>query len=96
MGLKPGHVNNFNDSMAAAIEEAFRQEWLAVHNAEPTAGKKDRQLLFAAISCGILNYLSSFKDEIASNRVTLKDSATQTETTWGVAALELDIEDNEH
>lgn len=92
MGLKPGRVSNFENSMAAAIEDMFREEWLAVNNAPlPDAGQKDRRLLFVAVARGILTYLAAHQKE-AVRQVTLKDPATNVKTSYAVTALTLDIE----
>ena len=56
--LKPGHVADFTDSMAEAIEQAFREEWQAVMGTPLLeAGTKERQVLFSAIALGIVRHL---------------------------------------
>ena len=58
MTLKPGSFDDFVGSMAAAMEEAFKDEW---QNAKSTplseAGEDDRKILFAAISRGVVRHL---------------------------------------
>ena len=58
MTLKPGHVLDFADSMAEAMEEAFKSEWQAVKGvALPDRGEEDRRLLFSAIAQGVVAHL---------------------------------------
>jgi hypothetical protein len=58
MALKAGTVDDFEDSMAEAIENALRTEWATVkETAFPTTGEEDRRLLFVAIAQGIVRYL---------------------------------------
>ena len=58
MALKAGTLADFNDSMAEAIADAFEAEWVALKGtALPEAGEEDRQMLFAAIAQGVVNYL---------------------------------------
>lgn len=48
----------FEDSMAAAIEEAFEEVWKAVHGSNvPEEGKWERRILFVAVARGVLGYL---------------------------------------
>ncbi len=58
MTLKPGSFDDFLGSMAAAMEEAFKEEW---QNAKSTplseTGEDDRKILFAAISKGVVRHL---------------------------------------
>ena len=57
----------FANSMAAAIETAMQQEWLAVKGeAMPSApmGEQDRRILFAAIAQGVLNYLQQHQADL--------------------------------
>ncbi|MDY6979909.1 MAG: hypothetical protein SV201_08515 [Pseudomonadota bacterium] len=65
MGLKRGSVLNFTNSMAAAMEQAFRDEWNLVKDVPiPEAGEQDRKIMFAAIAQGVLDYLYSHRNEI--------------------------------
>lgn len=59
MALKAGSVDDFNDSMAEAIETAFQTLW-AANKSIPlgNAGEIDRQILFSAIAQGVVTYLS--------------------------------------
>ena len=58
MALKAGTFADFSDSMAKAIADAFESEWVALKGTTlPEAGKEDRQMLFAAIAQGVVNYL---------------------------------------
>lgn len=65
MALKPGSVLNFSNSMAEAMEQAFRSEWASVKDIPlPSAGEQDRKIMFAAIAKGVLNYLYSHRNDI--------------------------------
>jgi hypothetical protein len=58
--LKAGMVHNFASSMAAYIDQAMQNEWLAVKGEPmPTSdqGAEDRKILFAAIAQGVLKFL---------------------------------------
>lgn len=60
----------FANSLAAAIEDAMKQEWLAVKGeVMPSApdGGQDRQMLFAAIAQGVLKYLYEHRSDIETN-----------------------------
>lgn len=58
MTFKPGTVEDFADSMAEAMEEAFAAEWQAVKGVPvPETGREDRQLLMAAIAQGVVRHL---------------------------------------
>ncbi len=58
MTLKPGSFDDFLGSMAAAMEEAFQEEWLKAKSTSlPEAGEEDRKILFAAISRGVVEHL---------------------------------------
>ena len=58
MTLKPGHVSDFTDSMAEAMEDAFISEWRAVKGVDLSdLGEEDRRLLFSAIAQGVVKHL---------------------------------------
>lgn len=58
MGLKPGRVDDFTNSMAAAMEDAFQSEWLDVKGtALPGKGEEDRKILFSAVARGVVKHL---------------------------------------
>ena len=60
MALKAGTVLDFNASMAAAMEQAFKDEWFDVkQEALPGVGEEERKILFAAIAQGLLSYLEA-------------------------------------
>jgi hypothetical protein len=62
--LKAGHVDDFSNSMAQAIETAMQQELMAVSGQSlPAAGQDDRRLLFVAIARGVLEYLKAHEAE---------------------------------
>ena len=60
MGLKAGSVNDFADSMVAAMEQALKDQWTAMGRGTlGDVGAEDRRLMFAAIARGMLKYLKS-------------------------------------
>ncbi len=63
MALKAGSVNDFSNSMANKMAEAFAQQWLVAMNNQPFPGINNQtQLLFAAIAQGVVNYLKENPD----------------------------------
>lgn len=59
MALKAGSVDDFNGSMAEAMENAFQSLWAANKDVPlGEAGETDRQILFSAIAQGVVSYLS--------------------------------------
>jgi hypothetical protein len=77
MVLKAGTVDDFEDSMAEAIEDALKAEWATVkETAFPTTGAEDRRLLFVAIAQGIVRYLKDHADDsiIVHSVVVAQDS----------------------
>lgn len=78
--LKAGHVSDFSNSMAEAIETAMQQELMAVSGISlPAKGQDDRRLLFVAIARGVLQYLKDHENEtlksITLNRTELSGIA---------------------
>lgn len=61
MPMKPGASDSetgYSDSLAEAIENAFKMEWMAAKGETlPEAGASERRILFAAIAQGLLDYL---------------------------------------
>ena len=58
--LKAGSIDDLADSMAAAIDAAFDEEWNKANPDGPALGQegeRDRQVLFAAVAKGVLRYL---------------------------------------
>ena len=66
MALKAGHINDFSNSMAEAIETALKQELAVLGEVLPDAGQKDRRVFFVAIARGVLQYLKDHQAEIIS------------------------------
>lgn len=64
VGLKPGSVDDFPDSMAQAMELAFQSEWAAAKG-EPLlpVGEEDRRILFAAIAQGVVKHFEAKANE---------------------------------
>jgi len=79
---------NTND-LVVAMATALAQEYLSRKGrALPEAGKEDRELLFAAIARGVLQYLESHQNEVVST-IKLKKGAI--ETSYTVTGLDLNI-----
>jgi hypothetical protein len=57
--LKPGSVDDMANSMAQMIEDAMNSEWSRAYPGGSLSdqGKRDREVLFAAIAQGVLGYL---------------------------------------
>lgn len=68
--LKAGHISDFSNSMAEAIEVALQQELAAMGEVLPVAGQKDRRVFFVAISRGVLQYLKDHQAEMI-NTITI-------------------------
>jgi hypothetical protein len=65
--LKAGHINDFSNSMAEAIEIALRQELAARGEVLPAKGEEDRRMFFVAISRGVLQYLKDHQAEMLTS-----------------------------
>lgn len=60
MTLKAGTVADFDDSLAAAIEDAFAAELFALKGATlPDSSAQERHMLFCAIARGVIGYLAA-------------------------------------
>jgi hypothetical protein len=67
LALKAGTFANFDDSLAAYIDQAMHNEWLAVKGEPLSAddrGADDRKILFAAIAQGLLKFLEDHLDDL--------------------------------
>jgi hypothetical protein len=69
MPLKPGTIAtvDYKGSMAQAIEEAFKEEWLKVMGSAAPASNPQMQLLFIAIAKGVVRHLASHADAFKVN-----------------------------
>jgi hypothetical protein len=85
--LKAGHVADFSNSMAEAIETALQQELALQGESLPAAGQETRRAFFVAISRGILQYLKAHEGEVL-NSITL-DAPPLTTTPASVLAVDL-------
>lgn len=75
--------------LVVAMEKALAKEYKDRKEGPlPTAGQKDRELLFAAIARGVLQYLESHQNEFVST-IKLKKGAI--ETSYTVTGLDLNI-----
>lgn len=74
--LKPGHVADFTDSMAEAMDEAFRDEWqVAIGTPLLEAGARERKVLFSAIALGVVRHLEKNSEALkVIVNVTQKDT----------------------
>jgi hypothetical protein len=92
MPLKAGSVADFVGSLAASMDQAMKDEWLAVKGTPlPTQGEQDRHLLFVAVARGLFTYLKAHEDEVAS-KITLKeDQPGGTDEAFLVTQLELNL-----
>ena len=55
-----GELNKFKDSMAEAIENAFKAEWLRVKGEPlPDVGEKDRRIFFVAVAKGVIDHMTA-------------------------------------
>jgi hypothetical protein len=87
MSLKAGHVNDFSNSMAEAIELALKQELAARGESLPSPGEDSRRVFFVAISRGVLQYLKDHEGEFL-NSITL--DAPELAGTAPVVTVEFD------
>lgn len=63
MAIKAGTVSDFSNSLAEAIEDALKAEYLVVKGeALPDQGLEDRRMLLVAIAQGVTRYLKSNTD----------------------------------
>jgi hypothetical protein len=93
MGLKPGHVlTDFAGSMAAAMENALKEEWQVVKGVPlPEAGQEDRRLLLVAIARGLLRYLEENQDSLIA-LIRLRRTTSTFEGDYAVPHLDLNID----
>lgn len=57
MALKSGNSSDFEASMAAAMEEAFKEEWPNLMDGEPPPPNAQTKLLYLAIAKGVVRHL---------------------------------------
>ena len=76
--LKAGTNSDFNASMAKAIEEAFKKEWLTVMQGgnsqaepQPPAFNAQMRIMFVAVAQGVVNHILNTPLSIS---ITLHDS----------------------
>ena len=75
MPMKAGTVTDFADSMAQAIENALKSEYLNLKGEPlPEMGEEDRRMLLAAIAQGVVRYLKdnldAFQISVETTQVT--------------------------
>jgi predicted ATP-grasp superfamily ATP-dependent carboligase len=84
--LKAGHVSDFSNSMAEAIETALVQELALRGESVPAAGADTRRVFFVAIARGVLQYLKEHEAEVLSS---ITFHAAPTSATAPVDAIDL-------
>ena len=74
MALKAGSSNDMANSLAKAIEDAFKQEWNAVMGGQPLSEDPNPQmrLLMVSVAQGVVRYLADNADAF---RTTVKVGA---------------------
>ncbi|MBD0260133.1 MAG: hypothetical protein ICV83_30820 [Cytophagales bacterium] len=83
MALRAGTVNDFDNSMASKMAEAFAREWFVAMNEQPFPGMNDQtRLMFAAIAQGVVEYLKAnpgaFRVSVANSSAgTLNGAVTE-------------------
>jgi hypothetical protein len=92
MALKAGSVNDFGASLAAAMEQAMKDEWQAVKGVPlPPQGEDDRRLMLVAVARGLFVFLKAHQDELMQD-ITLRDPLPgSSDRTWLVTQLELNL-----
>ena len=90
MGLKAGHVDDFDDSLAEAIEQAMKDEWQrAKDEPMPDTDPTDRRILFVAVARGLLAFLNGRPNDVLST-ITLQVGPNT--STFPVVAVDVDAE----
>ncbi|MCD4725857.1 MAG: hypothetical protein K8R63_13550 [Bacteroidales bacterium] len=67
--LKPGTIDDFNGSMAKAMEDAFKAIWPVIMATDEPKTSKHLRMMFIAISQGVVKHLS---DKAEAVKVTVK------------------------
>jgi hypothetical protein len=77
--------------LTTAIDNAFKTEWGRRKSGIPlpAAGQEDRQLLFAAVARGVLEYLEAHQNEVLES-LTVQESAGVSKT-WTITAADINI-----
>lgn len=92
MALKAGSVEDFDDSLAAAMEEAMQDEWQVVKDVPlPEQGKEDRRLLFVAIARGLFVFLKAHENVFMTDITLREPGMGGTDETLLVTQLELNL-----
>lgn len=89
MAIRPGSLNNFNGSMAHAIEEALRTTLIADGlpdlPMDDTSERRDRRRLFVAIARGIMAHLEANESSMVVDYFadgTNKSTSVNLSVTW--------------
>ncbi|MES9852185.1 MAG: hypothetical protein ABW170_10170 [Candidatus Thiodiazotropha sp. L084R] len=94
--IKPGTVADFTDSMAAAMENALRQEYEAIKDVPmPDTPDEDRHMLFVAIAQGVVGHLIDNLGAITVSVTTTQDDPLAIQSKNGnVEVTQVDEDDN--
>ena len=88
--IKAGTVADFADSLAAAMENALRQEYEAVKEVPmPEAPDQDRHMLFVAIAQGVVRYLKDNTDAFTVEVQTVQDDSLIESEGGGITVTQL-------
>lgn len=92
MALKPGSVADFGSSLAASMEQAMKDEWLAVKGVPlPNQGEDDRRLLLVAVARGLFAFLKAHEDTLMTRMTLREDAPGGTDEAFLVTQLELNL-----
>lgn len=92
MALKAGSVSDFGGSLAEAMENEMKAEWLAVKGvALPDQGRDDRRLLLVSIARGLFVYLKAHEDDVINEITLYDDTGPGSSQTYEVTQLELNL-----
>lgn len=88
-GTKAPGAANYSGSMAAAMEQAFKEEWPAVMgDADVPASSEQMNLIFRAVAQGVVRHL---KQNCASMKVTVTINVGSGDYTGTGTVTDIDI-----
>jgi hypothetical protein len=92
MKLKAGTLDDFDDSMAKAMEHAFETIWLEQKGcALSEASRDDRRMLFAAVAQGVVKHLQTTASATFQVDVTVEHTGSSS-TSVGEGTVALNTE----
>jgi hypothetical protein len=87
------YPQDFGDSLAAAIEEAFERAWTEVNGSGlPEKGRRDRRILFVGVAQGVIKYLKQH----AADGFDIEAEAVQKDSTEITSSGSLDEPGYQH